>query len=217
MVNLVAAIKPLLHGLMKKAGIVPHAVEIEPGTVMNIWVPQQTKTSNNKTTAVKPTKPVVVLVHGFAGDGNMTWLLQVGSLRKKYAVYVPDLLFFGGSSTDRPDRSPAFQAECLAKALRKLGVERCTVVGFSYGGIVAFKMVELQPMLVEAVVVTGSVTALTESISRAMLDRIGFSSFSEFLLPESVEGCKALLRIGMHKKLWFPNRFYKDFLEVCPI
>ena len=66
---------------------------------------------------------VVVLVHGFAGEGIVTWQFQVGALTKKYDVYVPDLLFFGGSFSDKPDRSPTFQAECLAAGLKKLGVE----------------------------------------------------------------------------------------------
>ncbi|XP_047938576.1 putative aminoacrylate hydrolase RutD isoform X2 [Salvia hispanica] len=212
MVNLVAAMMPPLHGLVKMAGISPHAVEIEPGTVMNIWAPKKNRMRNGKVGT--HVKRAIVLVHGFAGNGIITWPFQVWSLRKKYAVYVPDLLFFGGSSTARPERSPVLQAECLAKALRKLGVERCTVVGFSYGGIVAFKMAELHPEMVEAVVASGSETELSESFSRDMLSRLRFSSLSEMLLPESVEGCKALLRIGMHKKLSFPNRLYKDFLQV---
>ncbi|KAL8044896.1 hypothetical protein ABFX02_08G076300 [Erythranthe guttata] len=216
MVNLVAAQKPLLNGLMKMAGITPHTVEIYPGTVMSIWVPSETikkvKTSSKKT--AKPTKPVVVLVHGFAAEGIVTWQFQVGSLTKKYSVYVPDLLFFGGSITDNPDRSPAFQAECLAKGLRKLGVERCTVVGFSYGGMVAFKMAEMYPEMVEAMVVSGSILAMTDSISAATLEGLGFSSSSELLLPDSVKGCKALLKVAAHKKLWFPDRLHKDFLEA---
>ena len=67
MVNLVAVQKPLIHWLMKMAGVVPHSVQIEAGTVMNIWVPREQK----------PTKPVVVLVHGFAGEGIVTWQFQV--------------------------------------------------------------------------------------------------------------------------------------------
>lgn len=224
MVNFVAAQKPLLLGLMKMAGVIPHTVEIEPGTVMNIWVPSETikKPKKSKKTAAKaadvattkPTKPVVVLVHGFAAEGVVTWQFQVGSLTKKYSVYVPDLLFFGGSITDNPNRSPTFQAECLVKGLRKLGIERCTLVGFSYGGMVAFKMAELYPELVEAVVISGSILAMTDSISNETLKGLGFSSSSELLLPDSVKGCKALLKVAAHKKLWFPDKLHKDFLEV---
>lgn len=220
MVNLVAAQKPLLHGLMKMAGIKPYTVEIEPGTVMSFWVPLETIKKHKKDQKPEPpakpsaTKPVVVLVHGFAAEGIVTWQFQVGALTKKYSVYVPDLLFFGDSFSDKSDRSPTFQAECLAVALRKLGVERCTVVGFSYGGMVAFKMAELYPDLVQAIVVSGSILAMTDSISETTLKGLGFSSSSELLLPTSVKGLKALLSVAAHKKLWFPDRLHKDYLEV---
>ncbi|XVE82614.1 hypothetical protein DITRI_Ditri16bG0019800 [Diplodiscus trichospermus] len=219
MVNLVAAQKPLLLWLMKMAGVRPYSVEIEPGTVMNFWVPCETIRKPEKSEKIitrldKPTKPVVVLVHGFAAEGIVTWQFQVGALTKKYSVYIPDLLFFGGSITDKPDRSPTFQAECLVKGLRKLGVEKCVVVGFSYGGMVAFKMAELYPELVAAMVVSGSILAMTDSISVEALNRLGFSSSSELLLPNSVKGLKALLSVATHKKLWFPDRLHKDYLEV---
>lgn len=222
MVNLVAAQKPLLHGLMKMAGVVPHLVEIEAGTVMNFWVPVETikkpkKGQDNKPTLTKPNKPVIILVHGFAGEGIVTWQFQVGALTKKYSVYIPDLLFFGNSITDKNDRSPTFQAETLVKGLRKIGVDKCAVVGFSYGGMVAFKMAELYPDLVQSMVVSGSILAMTDSISEATLGRLGFTSSSELLLPTSVKGLKALLSVAAYKKLWFPDRLHKDFLEVCPL
>lgn len=216
MVNLVAAQKPLLHGLMKLAGIKPHTVEIKQGTVMTFWVPSETlkKSNSNNPEKPDPNKPVVVLVHGFAAEGIVTWQFQVGALTKKYSVYVPDLLFFGGSVSDSGDRTPTFQAECLAAGLRKLGVERCIVVGFSYGGMVAFKMAELYPGLVQAMVISGSILAMTDTISESTLSELGFSSSSELLLPDSVKGLKALLSVAVHKKLWFPNRLHKDYLEV---
>ncbi|PON67654.1 Epoxide hydrolase-like [Parasponia andersonii] len=220
MVNLVAAQRPLLHGLMKMAGVRPYRVEIEPGTVMNFWVPNGTITKSKEGEKPKPisrpktNKPVVVLVHGFAAEGIVTWQFQVGALTKKYSVYVPDLLFFGGSVTDKGDRSPGFQAECLATGLRKLGVDKCTVVGFSYGGMVAFKLAELYPEMVEAMVVSGSILAMTCAVSETTMERLGFSSSSELLLPNSVKGLKALLSVAAYKKLWFPDRLHKDYLEV---
>uniref|UniRef100_A0A9I9DBY6 AB hydrolase-1 domain-containing protein n=1 Tax=Cucumis melo TaxID=3656 RepID=A0A9I9DBY6_CUCME len=218
MVNLVAAQRPLLHALMKMAGVIPYSVDIEPGTIMNFWVPidtlPKTKKDQPPKTPQKPTKPVVILIHGFAAEGIVTWQFQVGALSKQYSVYVPDLLFFGDSITDKTERSPAFQAQCLAIGLRKLGIERCSVVGFSYGGMVAFKLVELQPELVDAMVVSGSILAMTDSISDDTLQRLGFKSSSDLLLPTSVKGLKALLSVAAHRKLWFPDRLHKDFLEV---
>ncbi|KAK9990398.1 hypothetical protein SO802_025383 [Lithocarpus litseifolius] len=211
MVNFVAALRPMVRWLMKIAGVQPYTVEIEPGTVMNFWAPLETL---KKKPSKKGDKPAVVLVQGFFSDGIMTWLFQAFALTKQYSVYIPDLLFFGGSITDKTDRSPSFQAECLVAGLRKLGVERCTVVGFSYGGTVAFKMAELHAEFVEAVVVSGSVIELTDSTNETVLQNLGYSSVSEMLLPTSAKALKRIVSLALHKKLWLPDRFYKDFLEV---
>lgn len=222
MVNFIAALKPLIGFFMKMAGVKAHLVEIMPGTVMNFWVPSETlkKSKNVKNVEAnmnitKPNKPVIVLIHGFAAEGIVTWQFQIGSFTKKYSVYVPDLIFFGDSFSDSSERSPAFQAECLMEGLKKLGVEKCTVVGFSYGGMVAFKMAEMYPDLVENLVVSGSVLAMTDSISDATLQSLGFGSSSELLLPTSIDGLKALLSVAAYRKFWFPRRVYKDYLEVC--
>ncbi|KAF8688321.1 hypothetical protein HU200_042282 [Digitaria exilis] len=158
----------------------------------------------------------VVLLHGFAGDGIFTWVLQVGALAKHYDVYVPDLLFFGGStpSTASTDRSPAFQAECVAAALRRLGVERCAVVGFSYGGFVAFRMAEAHPCLVASVVATGSLVDMPRSTGDAILRRLGAVSIAELLLPHDVAGLRSLFAAGTHRKWWFPDTILKDYLEL---
>nr|POE67554.1 putative fbd-associated f-box protein [Quercus suber] len=195
MVNIFGVYKPLLRWLMKLVVMRPQTVEIKPGTVMNFWVPNETpnksKNSNNN--------KAVVFIHGFAADGIITWQSQVLALARKYKVYVPDLLFFGGSITDRSERSPEFQAECVAKGLKKPSVERCTLVGLSYGGMVGFKMAEMYPDLVESMVLTCSAMALTKSISDAALERIGFKSWSDYTLPDSVQGVKILFDIATFK------------------
>ncbi|RRT82537.1 hypothetical protein B296_00014991 [Ensete ventricosum] len=221
MVNWVKVQKPLLHWLARRAGLRQQTVELELGTVISFWIPKSkviTKKKscvcNSRKEEEKRNKPAVVLLHGFATDGIVTWQFQVGSLADRYDVYVPDLFFFGGSATNAPDRSPEFQADCLAAALGRLGVQRCTVVGFSYGGVVSFKMAERWPDLVRYLVVSGSTFAMTDSLSSATCQRLGVSSSAELLLPESVEGLKALLSAATYKKLRFPNCFQRDFLEV---
>ena len=195
---------------MKFNGTEPKKVEIEPGTVMNFWVAAKSKNEEEETQ-----KPNVVLVHPFGLDGILNWTFQVLALKSRYSVYVPDLLFFGDSATAAGKRSPEFQAECLATGLRKLGVEKCVVVGLSYGGMVGFQMAKMYPDLVAAMVVSGSVEALTESISRRSLERLGFRRWSEVLMPTTVEGLKDMFRVGTHWfPSWIPNWIFKDYLEV---
>lgn len=204
MVSLLSIYKSFLHGAMKLVGMRTQQVEIQPGTVLNFWLP--TETTNNK--------PAVVFLHGFAADGILTWQFQVLALAKTYAVYVPDFLFFGGSFTDQPERTVKFQSECMARGLRQLGVEKCTLVGFSYGGIVAFKMAEMYPDLVESMVVTGSVMALTESVSNAVLQRIGFSCWPDYLVPKTAGGVKTIFDVAAYNLPRLPQFIYKQLLEV---
>lgn len=195
--------KFFLHGVLKLAGISPEKIEIEPGTLVNFWVPTQSTT-----------KPAVVFLHGFAFDGILTWQFQVLALANHYSVYVPDFIFFGDSVTDKTERSVEFQAECIAKGLNKLGVQQCTLVGFSYGGMVGFKMAEMYPELVHSMVVTCSPMAFTESISKARLHRLGFNSWPDYLLPESVKGVETLIQRASHSLPKLPNFIYKEILEV---
>ncbi|XVE49045.1 hypothetical protein DITRI_Ditri01bG0050600 [Diplodiscus trichospermus] len=158
--SLLKIYKCLLHGLMKLVGLSPQKIEIEPGTVINVWVPTETTKSTSKNGA----KPAVVFIHGLRFDGITTWQFQAFALAKDYSVYIPDLVFFGGSTTDKPERSVEFQAECMAQALRKLGVEKCTRVCLSYGGMIGFKMAEMFPDLVDSMVVSCSSKALRPTV-----------------------------------------------------
>ncbi|KAK4340342.1 hypothetical protein RND71_041804 [Anisodus tanguticus] len=204
--NVFVVMKPVLHGIMKAIGMTSELVEIEPGTTMHFWVPTDQ--------TVHTTKPAVVFLHGFVANGIMTWLFQMFSLRTSFAVYVPDLLFFGDSISDRPERSTSFQAHCLAKGMMKLGVEKFSLVGLSYGGMVGFKLAQLYPHMVDSMVMSSTVVELTESISNASLNNIGFTTWDEFLLPKTIFDLKLLLSIGSQNFPWFPQILYMDFLEV---
>ncbi|KAK1414451.1 hypothetical protein QVD17_30195 [Tagetes erecta] len=213
--NTIALLTPLVHGLVKLAGLTRQTIEIEPGTLMNIWVPKQTITKHDQNIVyVPPTKPVVLLLHSFAMDGIFTWFLQVLALTREYSVYVPDFLFFGGSITDRNERSASFQAEFVAKGLEILKVEKVTLVGLSYGGMVGFKMAKMYPELVKSMVVSGTVVELNESISRDSYKELGLTRWSDLLMPETIDGLKRMLSIGFHKAPWLPEFIYRDFLEV---
>ncbi|KAF7074361.1 hypothetical protein CFC21_079234 [Triticum aestivum] len=227
MVNWVQVVREhFVARLATNAGLRQHVVAVDDeagtGTVLSFWLPEHKIIARSGATAADQrekhttSRHAVVLLHGFAGDGLMTWGFQVGALAGcGYDVYVPDLVHFGGSTSQSPDRSVAFQARCLAAALRKLGVgEGCTVVGFSYGGFVAFEMAAAHQALVGSVVVSGADVAYTSAMNDAMLERFGAGTLAELLLPESVARLRSLFSDAMYKKLWFPERLLSDFLKV---
>ncbi|KAI3690167.1 hypothetical protein L2E82_48142 [Cichorium intybus] len=213
--NVFVVLTPLVHELLNLTGLTPQTIEIEPGTLMNIWVPKDiVSKKDGQTVYVPPTKPAVPLLHSFAMDGVFTWFLQILALTHEYSVYVPDFLFFGGSIPDRNERSVSFQAEFLAKGLKKLIVEEVTLVGLSYGGMAGFKMAKLYPNLVKSMVMSATVIELTKSISLDAYKKLGLSSWSDLLMPTTAEGLKRMFSVGFHKLPWLPNFIYRDILEV---
>ncbi|XP_071694585.1 uncharacterized protein [Rutidosis leptorrhynchoides] len=214
--NTIVVLTPVVHGLVKLAGLTPQTMEIEPGTLMNIWVPKETVTKNDDGdfVYVPPNKPAVLLLHSFGLDGIFTWFLQVLALTKDYSVYVPDFLFFGGSITDSTERSASFQARFVAKGLEKLRVEKVTLVGLSYGGMVGFKMAKMYPKLVKSMVMSATVIELTESISRDSYKRLGITKWSDLLMPETVDGLKYLFCAAFYNFPWLPDFVYRDILET---
>lgn len=212
---LFAVITHLLHILMKLVGLTPQTIEIEPGTIMNIWIPRQNIIKiDGKTVYIPPKKPVVLLVHCFAMDGIFVWFSQIVLLTWSYSVYVPDLMFFGGSTTNRTERSASFQAEFLAKGMEILKVEKVNFVGVSYGGMIAFEMAKLYPKLVQSMVISAAVVELTMSISQVSLKQINVSNWQDLLLPQTIEGFNRMMNIGAHKLPWIPGFIFRGIFET---
>nr|CAD1834254.1 unnamed protein product [Ananas comosus var. bracteatus] len=195
MVNLVELQKPLIHFLLKRAGLRQHAVEIEPGTVVSFWVPKEKVPKKKGTVNEVVPKERAIL--------QRAKTRQERTRRRSRP-----------SSSCTASRPRASSRGSSRSAYWRSSVEACTVVGFSYGGMVAFKMAEAKPDLVRNLVVSGSVIAMTDSITDESLERLGFASSAELLLPESVKGLKALLSVATYRNLWFPDRLHNDYLKV---
>lgn len=98
-------------------------------------------------------------------------------------------------------------------------LKRCTLVGLSYGGMVGFKMAEMYLDLVESLVATCSVM-FTESVSNAALERIGFDSWVDYLLPKTADALKVKLDIACYKLPTLPAFFFQTYfggMYACSI
>ncbi|XP_071740328.1 uncharacterized protein [Rutidosis leptorrhynchoides] len=207
--------KSVVYAVMKLVGLTPKTIEIEPGTIMKIWIPKQSIIKiDGKQVYIPPKKPVVLMVQCFAMNGIFVWLAQIVFLTWNYSVYVPDLLFFGGSTTNRTERSVSFQAEFLAKGMEILKVEKVNLVGLSYGGIVGFEMAKLYPNLVHSLVVTAAVDELTMPVSQLSLKQVSMLSWQDLLVPQTIEGFKRMMAIGAHKLPWIPGFIYDGIFET---
>jgi pimeloyl-ACP methyl ester carboxylesterase len=81
----------------------------------------------------------VVLIHGFP-ETSYEWRHQLKALSERYAVFAPDMRGFG--RTDKPGArvTRALLGQDVINFMDALGIERATVVGHDWGGIIAFKV-----------------------------------------------------------------------------
>ncbi|GFP98702.1 uncharacterized protein mb2734 [Phtheirospermum japonicum] len=132
----------LYRSFFSYSGLRSVKTDLGDGTIMHCWVPK----------TLKPLKPNLLLVHGFGANAMWQYGDLLRHLLPRFNIYVPDLVFFGESTTDRPDRGEAFQARCVMGLMAEHGVERMSLVGISYGGFVGYSMAAQFPDAVEKVV-----------------------------------------------------------------
>jgi pimeloyl-ACP methyl ester carboxylesterase len=102
--------------------------------------------------------PALVLIHGFASS-TLVWSKVFLSLAQAgFHVIAVDLLGFGYSGKPRNgEYTIAGQAGFLMKLLERLGINRATLVGSSYGGAVAATCALDHPHRIEKLVLVGAV------------------------------------------------------------
>jgi len=96
--------------------------------------------------------PAVLLIHGWGGRGRRQWHATMLELRDRYRFIALDLRGHGRSKeVKQPDYGWAeLVGDC--EALRSLlGIGAWTVVGYSFGGIVALEYARIAPAGVAAV------------------------------------------------------------------
>lgn len=149
--------------------------------------------------------PPVLLIHGFGGDGLWTWRGQMEALAERHTVIVPDLVWFGRSSSAAPPSLDA-QVEAMIGLLDGLGLERADVVGISYGGFVTLELAAAAPERVARVVVVDSPGPFFDAEDQqAMLARFGVQSAEQLFVPADPEALRALLDLAYVDPPWVPR------------
>ncbi|KAG6508865.1 2-hydroxy-6-oxononadienedioate/2-hydroxy-6-oxononatrienedioate hydrolase-like [Zingiber officinale] len=197
------------------AGLRRHTVSIDAETTIRCWISSSLLPSSSAAGARSKKKPPLVLVHGFGPRGAWQWRSQIRPLAAHFDLVVPDLIFFGGSTTSSTRRSEAFQAASVVGLLDALGVApprraKVSLMGTSYGGFVVYHMARMMgPERVDRVVIASSDLLNGPDDSRAFLERAGgLESVDQVLLPRTTADLKRLLQLAV----FLPPRFVPEFL-----
>jgi pimeloyl-ACP methyl ester carboxylesterase len=151
--------------------------------------------------------PPVVLIHGFPQSAYV-WRHAVPMLASRFRVLLPDLL--GTGASDRPSGTRldlVAQAGYLSELLDGLGIERCAVIGHSFGGGIA-QLLALDHPAVDAMVLLASTAfdAWPTAATREIQDTPAEQEVEELVAA----GIRASLRYGMVE----PDRLLPDDVET---
>ena len=149
----------------------------------------------------------VLLVHGFGAEAIWQWGPQVRALvRAGYRVVVPNLLWFGQSTSANRDFSVDHQLATITALLDHLGLARVdAVVGISYGGLLAFGLAAEHADRVERLVILDSPGPVyTDADYADLLARFGIAHPGPLLVPDHPDGIRDLVHLAYHRPPTLP-------------
>lgn len=181
---------------LRRAGVVPRRLDLQSGT-LHAWT--------------GGTGPALVMLQGFGADALWQWHNQIPALAPRFRLCAPDLLGFGGSVPRAAQLTVEGQVAVVLDMLDALGIERCDLVGVSYGGIVAWLLASRYPDRIRRLVLVGSPgPAVGRSDYEAMLTRFGVRHVAELMLPRDPEGVRRLIEIAWYRPPVIPAFALRD-------
>ncbi|XP_062159687.1 uncharacterized protein LOC133867030 [Alnus glutinosa] len=205
--SLVSLYGSYLRRAFTASGLSSQTIDVDSETTIHFWgpIPKPTQTTQ---------KPSLVLIHGFGPMALWQWRQQVQFFSPHFNVYVPDLVFFGGSTTKSSERAETFQAVSVGKLLEILGVNRFYVMGTSYGGLVAYHMARMWPERVEKVVIGSSGVNMRLRDNEALLKRAKLEKIEELMLPVTAAQLRTLMGLSVSMRFnMFPDFFLNDLVQ----
>ncbi|KAK8951931.1 hypothetical protein KSP39_PZI003260 [Platanthera zijinensis] len=215
---------PILDAFARRAftaaGLRPESIAVDSETTVHCWLPLSLPLSPGQNSNPQISKPVLLLIHGFGPKATLQWRAQVRVLSRHFDLIVPELLFFGGSTTSSPERSEMFQAKAMVALLEKLGIAGgggvVGVVGTSYGGFVAYHVARMMGEgRIGKVVIASSDLGKEDEDDRALVERAGgVNSVVELMLPRTTGDLRKLLMLSIRwRPRFLPEFFLRDVLR----
>jgi pimeloyl-ACP methyl ester carboxylesterase len=115
--------------------------------------------------------PLLVLLHGYVGDGSATWRRQLDALSDEFTVVAWDAPGAGRSSDPPESFGLDGYADCLAGFLEHLGYEAAHIAGLSFGGIVALALQRRHAAMCRCLILASAYAGWAGSLSPGEAER----------------------------------------------
>lgn len=201
LLNFVRLRQSMLEASVRSSGLRERTVQLGPDRV-NFWVGGR--------------GPALVFLHGFGAHAVWQWYAQVEALSEHFRIIMPNLLWFGGSSSDLDDYSVEHQVTMVRALMRHLGEsDPFHLCGLSYGGAVAAMLARQVPESVASLTLASSPAhAYTQADYDALCARFDTDDITRVFIPDTVEDVQRLLRIGYKRPPLAPRFALRQVLDV---
>lgn len=162
-----------------------------------------------------PSKPLLMLVHGFAGDKD-NWSMIAPYLTRDYHIIAPDLPGFGENERN-PDLAYDLQAQTarLKVFADTLGLQRPHVAGNSMGGWIALRYAIDYPDALASLTLLDN--AGVNGANESELQRLAANEDYNPLILANLDDADRLVAMVVHKPPFIPARLkpvlYADGLK----
>lgn len=159
-------------------------------------------------------KPYLLLLHGMGANARTNWSSQIKPLSKAFNLILPDLIYFGESTTSSGDYSVEFQVEQIRQALLKLGItKKINVMGFSYGGLVAAMYNQLyQSEINKLIIIDGPVKFFSGHMADSLANMVGVNGLNNVIVPTTIAEFDGMTKAVMSRAFPVTKRMKRKIL-----
>ena len=134
-------------------------------------------------------KPYLLMLHGMGANARTNWSSQVGTLSQHYNLILPDLIYFGESTSESKNYAIELQIEQIHEAILKLGItSKLNVMGFSYGGLTAAMYNQTYPSeVLKLIIIDGPVKFYSGEMADSLANIVGVKTIKNVIVPSTIK------------------------------
>lgn len=148
----------------------------------------------------------LLLLHGFGPLTGLQWKDVVKELHHEFTMYIPDLIYFGESTSDLKAYDPGFQVRQLHQSMKKENLEQVYVAGLSYGGLISSIYAHVHADFVKGLVLIDALSKfLDDGDTDSLAIAYGYKNIQDILIPADGRALKDLFQISFYKPKKYPE------------
>lgn len=164
---------------------------------------------------IDTTKPTVLMLHGMGLNARTNWYNQVEPFAKEFNVIMPDLIYFGESTSNSKDYSIEFQVKQINEAIENLKLSQpLTVIGFSYGALTAAVYNELFPKKInKLIIIDGPVKYFSGTMADSLAKAVGVVNLGNVVVPTTIKEFDAMQQAVLSKPISISKRMKEKVIK----